>query len=289
MAKKTEIQYLPPMGFFDLYHEVKNRHKGEPLPGAGNSSQKEDSDFAGASWAEAMGMMENGWKDGASKVERMLEKVDASESPADGWSLEAGGSFPCVPAYLSGEPECMWQRVVTEQIKPRIAFVVPSVYPWTITAEQLVIYGTACAAIVRAVEAAGNDIAIYSVDATGPTYGTGKTTCQGFIVRDFGVPLDTSIVAYAFHPAMLRRTLFAHRELTPTWVENGAANDGYGRADTKLTPEIIKACVGDVSAAAAIIPSPYDISNELTEENLPNLIAKFRGIVETAKREAIGS
>lgn len=284
----NEVTYLPSMKWFDLQKEVIERPNKGPVIGAGAQSQtNSDSKWSGASWEAAMGMMRDGWIEGARTVETLLDKVDMSEAMEPAWNIEAAGFFPCVPAYLAGDPECMWQRVDGEIIKPRICVIVPAVYNCNIDADEVLVYGTAMTALVRSLEAIGADAAVYSLDVTS-AYGQGCVS-QGFIVRDFGQPVDTSTIAYAFHPAFLRRTLFAHRELTKEWADKGLASGGYGQ-HTALTKENVQPALGDLSAAIAIMPDMHEMQRAglLKESNVLQLIAKMREIVEAAKREAIG-
>jgi hypothetical protein len=217
---------VPAIGWWPLLEKVKNRATITPCAGAGDASQESGNGAAwsGGTWEWAINAMTNGWADGAKQVDAVLATMPEAEALADAWNLEAAGRFPCVPALLSGDPECMWQAVESEATKPRICLVVSACYHCGIGPEEVLRFGAAVAATLRALEARGHGVAIYSVDSRDGR----ENVSQAVIVRDFGQPLDTSVVAFAFHPAFLRRVLFANSELTPEWADAGLANSGYG-------------------------------------------------------------
>jgi hypothetical protein len=46
------------------------------------------------------------------QAEALIAKIQATlpETDSPCWTLDIGGAFPCVPAFLSGEPESMWSK-----------------------------------------------------------------------------------------------------------------------------------------------------------------------------------
>lgn len=276
MMNNVNIQ--PAVRWWDVLAVAKEREKLGPLPNAGSASQREGEEFAGATWHNALRMMEYGWHEGAYKVSVLLDKLPVSDTLESGWTLEAHGFFPCVPAFLSGDPECMWQRSTCENRRPKLCLIVPTVYPCNIKAREALCYGTAVAGLVRALEASGVDVAVYSIDRT-----LGDQDCavvQPYIVRDFGQPLDISIVAFAFHPAFLRRIVFAFRERNQAAVDAGIANFGYGRASEPVEEECRKA-LGGFEAEPVLLPTVEEMkwAGLLNESQLPRLVETMRARV----------
>lgn len=227
---------LPPLRWWPLLEKIQNRPTMNPLPGASGSSirgyeRNETPDFEdgwnGANWTGAIQLMRDGWHAGAKQIDAIMANMPEAAALADAWNLEAAGRFPCVPAFLSGDPECMWQTVESESSKPRICLVVSACYHCGIQPEEVLRYGAAVGATLRALEAAGHGVAVYTIDKRASSY-SGVRCAQAVIVRDFGEPLDTATVAFAFHPAFLRRVLFANCELTKEWAERSLATCGYG-------------------------------------------------------------
>lgn len=248
---------LPPLKWWDLFHRVEKRPSLQPAGNGGDSSLRgymagERPNFSegwnGANWTGAMTMMRDGWQDGAKQVDAVMATMPEAEALADAWNLEAAGRFPCVPAFLSGDPECMWQTSEVDGTKPRICLVVSARYHCGIEPEHVIRYGAAVCATLRALEAAGFGVAIYSVDKARSR----GTIAQACIVRDFGEPLDTSVVAFAFHPSYLRRVLFAHTELSQEWSDAGCSYCGYGMpVEANLADAA--ACLGEFPATPVVL------------------------------------
>jgi hypothetical protein len=248
-------------------------HKGEPA---------RYGSWAGANWTGAMTMMRDGWQDGAQAVDAIMATLPDAEALADAWNLEAAGRFPCVPAFLSGDPECMWQTVEMDGTKPRICLIVSACYHCGIESAEALRYGAAVGATLRALEAMGHGVAIYTVDK-GKSWNHKEACAQATVVRDFGEPLDTSIVSFAFHPSFLRRVLFANRELTPAWAERGLAREGYGQAlEANLADAV--ACLGEFPATPVVLSGVMTASRlgVLREGKTKELLDLFRKEVSAA-------
>jgi hypothetical protein len=102
---------VPTIKWWPLLDKVKNRATVQPCAGAEDASLNSENgaEWSGGSWDWAVNAMTNGWQDGAKQVDAVLASMPEAEALADAWNLEAAGRFPCVPALLSGDPECMWQ------------------------------------------------------------------------------------------------------------------------------------------------------------------------------------
>jgi hypothetical protein len=109
---------------------------------------------------------------------------------------------------------------------------------------------------------------------------------QCISVRDFGQPLDVSIVSYAFHTSFLRRTLFANRELNQDWADTGAANHGYGMISTLGLKEAVQLVPDLQGALPVVLPSINAMDNKRLlgdDKHLPELVEIFRNCVDMAK------
>jgi hypothetical protein len=289
MAREAKI--VPAIRWWPLLEKICNRPRIQPLNGGGNASicgwvpdeRPESGGWEGANWTGAMQMMRDGWQEGAAQIDAIMAQMPEAEALADAWSLEAAGRFPCVPAFTAGDPECMWQTVESDSSKPRVCLVVSACYNCGIGADSVLRYGAAIGATVRALEAAGHGVAVYTIDKRS------YEVQQAVIVRDFGEPLDTSIVAYAFHPAFLRRTLFANSELTKEFCDAGVARHGYGYA-CEVTLADAVASLGEFPATPVVLSGVETVSRMgLTREgNTKALLAHF-GKEVTAALAAYGN
>lgn len=281
MASKTKI--VPALHWYDVMRHVQNRESVPACEGASNSSIADQGGWSGGSFADAVGMMRDGWRQGTDKINAMLDKVPESETLATAWNLEAAGFFPCVPAFLSGDPECMWQKADVEQIKPRLCLITQACYSASISSDEALRYGAAASAVLRGLEAAGCDVAIYSVDCVRGW--NDNAMAQGIVLRRFGEPLDVSVMSFAFHTSFLRRILFANRELTKQWADAGLATSGYGTVRS-VTVKEAKEIIGEsMDAVPVLLPTLNSVQRLLTkDEHIPELIEEFKKLVEAAQR-----
>lgn len=239
--------------FIDLAAAVSSSRK----PGADNRSEEGSEEFTGTpDFAAAIKLARDGWQDGTKAVSAALDSVHADQSDAlPGWTMQAAGHFPCVPAYLSGEPECMWQQTDDQRPERRITLLVPIGYPCVIEAERATNYAAAVAACARALDATGVSVAVYGI-WTG--FDTSQSRCYGYGVkiRAHGEPMDLSKIAYASHPSFARRVNFAYREqhelLTPV------ACSGYGYSAETWSRDYVCAVAGD-AGVQLLCPGIFDL------------------------------
>jgi hypothetical protein len=154
-------------------------------------------------------------------------------------------------------------------------------------------YAKAVAALVRSLEAAGIDVAIYSVSTGHNTYigGAGKRAMYAVTVREFGEPLDLAKVAFAFHPAMLRRIGFAWREITKAAADVGLARSGYA-ATFPVTESDSRELLGDVGELVIMEDLQALARNNaylFSDDNLPQLIERLRSNIDKAIKALSGS
>lgn len=239
---------------------------------------------------EAVEMAQAGWQDGATAVAKALDSLPAGVEVLPDWRMSVQGAFPCIPEYLSGSPECMYRLEDNRRIAHRLSLIVPHAYSAAVKASQAMQYAKAVAALVRSLEAAGIDVAIYSV-STGHNkhvYGMPRAM-YAVVVREFGEPLDLAKVAFAFHPAMLRRIGFAWREITPAAADVGLARNGYA-GTFPVTETDARTLLGDVGELV-IMEDLQDLARTsvlFSDSNLPLLIERLRVNIDKAIKALSG-
>lgn len=192
---------------------AEKRLTGYVAPGGGDRSvTTDDPQWSGTpTMQDAIKLARYGWQAGTDAVLRELDSLPVATDVLPDWSLDAGGSFPCVPAFLSGEPECIWRLTDGRKAERRMTLVIPAGFSARIEGEQSLTYATAVAAVLRNIEASGVSVAL---KATVASVGNHNKTMylKSFTVRDHGEPFDVSKVAFAAHPSFARRIGFAWRE-----------------------------------------------------------------------------
>lgn len=276
------VNVVPTLRWQELSDKIKGRET--MTIHAGRASLESPDHWAGGSWRDAVRMMRDGWQQGAERIDAIMAHMPDAVALADAWQLEAAGRFPCVPAYLSGDPECMWQTVESDATKPRLCLVVSSEYPGYVDASDVSAYGAAVGALVRTLEAMGHGVAVYTIMKS--RIGE-RAQAQAFIVRDFGQPLDTSIVAFAFHPMFSRRITFAVAEVIQEWRDAGFGNGGYGCPQEADLSDAV-ACLGEFPAVPVVLSGVVTCMRlQLTRKGREaDLLAHMRGEVLRALGQA---
>lgn len=231
------------------------RRATEPeLDGAGDASVSGPSSFTGTQDIQAAVKMANeGWPEGANKITKALDTLPPSSEVLPDWMLDVSGSICNVPAFIAGEPECMWNMSECRRAEHRVSLVVPAGYPGMIDADTAMTYAIAVAANVRSLEASGLNVAVYSMASHAGTE-TGTIANYGVVIREFGEPLDLAKVAFSFHPSWLRRLVFAWLELNPDALMAGVANSGYG-LHRELTKDQVREVAGEDIGSVIVLPS----------------------------------
>lgn len=279
----------------DFVTQAARRITEKPVTNAESASI----DNAGSSWAgtntlaEAVAMAQTGWQDGATAVSKALDSLPAGVEILPDWRMAVQGAFPCIPEYLSGSPECMYRLEDNRRIAHRLSLIVPHAYSAQVKGAQAMQYAKAVAALVRSLEAAGIDVAVYSV-STGHNKHVGSAghrALYAVVVREFGEPLDLAKVAFAFHPAMLRRIGFAWREITPAAANVGLARSGYA-GTFPITESDSRELLGDVGELVIMedLQQLVQCNGHLfTESQLPQLIERLRINIDKAIKALSGS
>ena len=216
---------------FDQF--LTHAEKGARAAGAQHESHTDDDDFAGCSWPEAVRMARYGWPEGVAAV-RDAMPLDGGVEPIAAWDLGPVGSFVCMPAFLSGSPVSMFERIEIEGARRRIALVTNICCMWQITAAERIEYAAAVAQVVADLTAGGVDVAIYAMQVNSWAK---QRFSSAVAIREFGEPFDLTRIAFSAHPAFHRRIGFAWRENSPAFVP--IATGGYGIAEDVTAADII--------------------------------------------------
>jgi hypothetical protein len=173
--------------------------------------------------------------------------------------LAVAGSYVCVPAYVSGHPECMYHKEPGEAPR-RVRLVTSMSYPWYVSAASAMAYAQACAAYAAGLMARGYDVAITTlvVCAAG-----GTVSIVPVMVKEYSQEPDASRIAFSTHPAMLRRAMFACWEMDPG-VDVGQRNGGYGQPayNPREVPAYIAAAFADVADERIIALPGLDVNGD---------------------------
>jgi len=216
---------------FDQF--VTHAEKGTRAAGAQYESHSGEEDFAGASWPEAVHMARYGWPEGVAAV-RDAMPIDGGVEPIPAWELGPVGAFVCMPAFLSGSPVSMFERIEIEGARRRIAIITNICCPWQITAAERIEYAAAVAQVVADLTAGGVDVAIYAMQVNSSG---NQRFSSAIAIREFGEPFDLTRIAFSAHPAFHRRLGFAWRENSPEFVP--IAQGGYGIAENVTAADIL--------------------------------------------------
>ncbi len=276
MAKSTLT--VRPAQTWDAWVAQAARRQTEPSKGSCDGRKNTDA-WSGASYGAALNMAQHGWQAGAANVAALLDTLPAAEEVLPDWTMEVAGAMPCVPAYLSGDPECMFSMRANARPDRRITLAVPATCSANIGADSMLNYARAVAAVVRSLDASGVSVAVYRLFA-GEGNHTGRLV-HGHAVREHGEPLDLGKIAFAFHPAAFRRLTFCWLDVDDVAYED-FANGGRGRV-LSLTGAIVRDALPDIGQCV-IFPEINDLDFDglLRDRALSRLIARLRQTVASA-------
>lgn len=100
---------------------------------------------------EGIQVLTHGDNTNVQAAESLLEELSIQvDVPTQTWRNDLVGAFPNVPAYVSGDPECMWYRAADLSDRTPVRIYVGIASTWYITEEQLRARGIALAAFAIA-------------------------------------------------------------------------------------------------------------------------------------------
>lgn len=235
------------------------------------SREKDNDDWAGVPFGTAIKMAEEGWPEGAEASRGLAEVMEGQIGmallPTFVRHMDVSGVEPDVPAYLSGEPECMVDyRLVERERAGRVVKVFVDVAASSgFSKSVLQARAAAVMAFCMACHEQGDTVEVW----IGQTVTPGPFTGDGTLLKMHGVAccvqkageiFDEDRLAFMVgHPSVLRRLMFAVEEHAPDWVQDGiGVGSGYGVPTRSLdqTKEFLRAHVEDVTGEFdVIVPS----------------------------------
>jgi hypothetical protein len=177
-----------------------------------------------ANWAEALEQATNGWPQGRKKMKSgmVVAARKVSNSIVHALTLELGGNYPCVPAYLAGAPEHMVdlgnQSIAA---RPVLKIIVDCCAPYDVHENHLFNHGIAVLSAVHELEKQGYSVEVSVVCGVANYRLRGqKEKLVGFraVFKKAGAKLDLDRAAFAIaSPSVLRRFFFCmveqHKDL----------------------------------------------------------------------------
>ena len=217
-------------------------------------SRLADTEWPGASWAEAIQLAIDGWQvplaEADISVAQLREGAGLSHSVTvlePTWDVT--GAEVDVGAYLSGIPECMVDAVPREVSRRGkvISFLVPAGYSNTIGHQAITNRGLALATLCTAIIEAGHSVEIWSAFTAWLRVGKTKKRFRSVArVIEAGEPFDVGRLIFAVaHPAMLRRLWFGVWDARSADVATAMKAGNYGGPPYTCTPADLPAEITD--------------------------------------------
>ena len=163
-------------------------------------------DWVGETYSETIQRTKEGNLDLIPQAEALLDQIDAElelDSPV--WQGSVAGAFPDVPAFLSGDPECMRARVMQANEKAPVRVFVCTTSSCGVSAETLLKRGIAALALVMQLVKQGRPIELWTftkLDGNGAHEGN---SC--FMVRMPTAPVDMARIAHCLSACSFDRAI----------------------------------------------------------------------------------
>lgn len=246
MKKCLELRHFESMDAFLNYCDAGDNCDANAWSSGHRSSDSGTEDFTGSkSYKAASLLARNGWPEGVQKINAavnvQVEGIDSVTMIED--SFEVTGVVPIVPAYLGGEPECMYNPV-TEHVKPVLNVVVDLRCSGGIETANMVNRGAAILRLVSMIEDSGKRVAIHLCDVA-----SNDGYWHSYFVQVKAAELDFNLhtLSYALvHSSMLRRHGFRVTEALPRSEHSECFESGYGMPRRMNDIEGVEAAIGTV-------------------------------------------
>lgn len=181
----------------------------------------EENGFYGVSMKEALKMAEDGWKEGAERIEKVLAKVKA-QNPFRKKPIKYGivGSVPDVARAVSGNPLNMKNIDLTKASRRQVITLISDIGALGgVDSENFINRAAVITAIIDELESCGYACDVISVstcnDGGGSFWGSlgnGGQVQVAVQVKNSNQPLDITRLAFGVgHPSMFRRLIWAER------------------------------------------------------------------------------
>ena len=220
-----------------------NFHKGS----------EKSSDHGSAKWTgtksyeHASKLVREGWAEGVRKVMTQMSIISEGKDFVEMQhnDFDIIGVCPIVPAYLTGDPECMFNPCAIEE-RPIVNVVLDVSANAGVKPDHIVNRGAAILMFCSALEQNGQRVAIHCSNVSRDSAGTGLWFAQITQVKAAHLDFNIHTLSYAMvNPSMLRRHSFRCTEGLPKEHAH-RFQCGYGQSASLDEIEGISASIGDV-------------------------------------------
>lgn len=191
-------------------------------------------EWSGGNWATAVRMAKDGWQEGADRVARLRNLIEASHPTyRHPKKFRPVGTFPNVPRALAGNPNNMHYPFPSKTHRRPIITLLSQFNAIASFGPDLFIRRAAItAAVVDAIETAG--FRCHVVTFGGSDGHDGNACTVAVTTKEPDQPADPVKLAFTLgHPAMFRKFGFAGYESYP---ELRSWSSGYGSSRTQSRP-----------------------------------------------------
>lgn len=189
---------------------------------------------------EALDLALNGWKEGAEKVEKLINKIHAlhpiRKKPV---KYAMAGALPDVPRAVSGNIMNMKDLgSAASRKRPIITLLCDMGVNCGVSAEAITNRAAVVAAVIDQIESAGYACEVVSTALTSGWGKGGFNAATSVMAKDSNQPVDLKRLAFALgHSSMFRRLIFADWGLEPSCHEGLGHGLGHCGVGFNLTPE----------------------------------------------------
>lgn len=227
-----------------------NMSMGEAIDRLSDQNQPKRNDLASvndsarASWdlntsfGQAANLAAVGWQERADELWKFAQALAPCTDTGIVDRFDVSGGSVDVGRYLSGEPECMLDQVITplSAIKIMVNISASS----SVDARYLFNRGIALAAIIHSLQSSGRSISLTVGESVVSSNGTGDIHNTLIELQAFGEYINPGRLAFWIaHPAALRRCIFRYNEQQSDEIRSSIGfrdGNGYGRP-RNLSPE----------------------------------------------------
>jgi len=203
----------------------------------GHSPSKKWDFNLGYRGALKFGLGEEHWEEGANKIADTIVNASEFRGAVSAQTMESSvvGFAPNVPAYINGEPECMFTMEEQEVERPHVRIAYTG-FSCGCSADAIMNRGVALLSLVDALESQGTRCEVWFddniperiMDCDDPYEKTDTCIRTRVCVKAADQHWDAATFAFAFaHPAFFRRLLFKRLETVAD--ANHHTRGGYGR------------------------------------------------------------
>ncbi len=205
----------------------------ERLPKTTRVARRSDGaqrEWTGESWSESIRYCrQNGTEANVPAAEELIDRIQASlpETVSRQWTTDHAGAFPCVPAFIAGEPENMWTLSDAPAESSPVRIFICTTSSAAVSHEDLLRRGCACLALVL-LASRTRPVELYTYTALDARHRRGDSV---IVLRLHSHPMMLSEVSYVLTSAGFDRNLthaYAehHWRYSGGWSES-AETDNY--------------------------------------------------------------